>query len=220
VVSTPEWTGTRRGRRRGVLPHELTTAAPVVQTTRDAEVECMNPDPVQHRVPPRPAAAPLPTEPPSPSPLRLTVNGTVREVRSSPTTPLLYILRDELQLQGPRFGCGLGQCGACTVHVGGNPVRSCTLPVSAVAGQTVTTLEGLGSPDRLHPVQQAFIDEQAMQCGYCINGWIMTAVAFLARTPTPTDGEIRAALSGLICRCGAHVRIIRAVKRAAALRQG
>ncbi len=112
--------------------------------------------------------------------LQLTVNGTVRNVRSSPDTPLLYVLRDELQLRGPRFGCGLGQCGACTVHLGGNAVRSCTIPVSAVGSQPVTTLEGLGSPDRLHPVQQAFIDEQAMQCGYCINGWIMTAAAFLA----------------------------------------
>jgi nicotinate dehydrogenase subunit A len=151
-------------------------------------------------------------------PLRLTVNGTQHTIRSSADTPLLYVLRDELQLQGPRFGCGLGQCGACTVHLGGNAVRSCTIPVSAVGAQPVTTLEGLGSPDRLHPVQQAFIEEQAMQCGYCINGWIMTAAAFLAKTPSPKDAEIRTALSGLICRCGAHTRILRAVARAASQR--
>jgi nicotinate dehydrogenase subunit A len=156
---------------------------------------------------------------PSPATLRLSVNGTVHAVRSSPDTPLLYVLRDELQLQGPRFGCGLGQCGACTVHLAGNAVRSCTLPVSAVGDQPITTLEGLGSPDRLHPVQQAFIEEQAMQCGYCINGWIMTAAAFLAKNPNPRDAEIRTALSGLICRCGTHVRILRAVKRASALRR-
>jgi nicotinate dehydrogenase subunit A len=151
-------------------------------------------------------------------PIRLTVNGTAHTIRSSPDTPLLYVLRDELQLHGPRFGCGLGQCGACTVHLGGNAVRSCTLPVSAVGAQPVTTLEGLGSPDRLHPVQQAFIDEQAMQCGYCINGWIMTAAAFLDKTPHPKNAEIRTALSGLICRCGAHMRILRAVARAASQR--
>jgi nicotinate dehydrogenase subunit A len=149
------------------------------------------------------------------APLRLTVNGTARTVRSSPETPLLYVLRDELQLQGPRFGCGLGQCGACTVHLGGVAVRSCSIPVSVVGDQPVTTLEGLGSPDRPHPVQQAFIEEQAMQCGYCINGWIMTAAAFLDKTPHPGDTEIRTALSGLICRCGAHMRILRAVRRAA-----
>jgi nicotinate dehydrogenase subunit A len=152
------------------------------------------------------------------NPLRLTVNGTVHNVRASSDTPLLYVLRDELQLRGPRFGCGLGQCGACTVHLGGNAIRSCITPVSAVGDQPITTLEGLGSPDRLHPVQQAFIEEQAMQCGYCINGWIMTAAAFLAKNPNPRDGEIRTALSGLICRCGTHMRILRAVKRAALLR--
>jgi nicotinate dehydrogenase subunit A len=155
---------------------------------------------------------------PSATPLGLTVNGTMHTIRSAPDTPLLYVLRDELQLQGPRFGCGLGQCGACTVHLGGNAVRSCTIPVSAVGAQPVTTLEGLGSPDRLHPVQQAFIEEQAMQCGYCINGWIMTAAAYLAKTPNPTDAEIRTALAGLICRCGAHMRILRAVARAASQR--
>ena len=166
-----------------------------------------------------PAAAPPGSSSPL-APIRLTVNGAVRTVRSSPDTPLLYVLRDELLLQGPRFGCGLGQCGACTVHLEGDAVRSCTIPVSAVAGRSITTLEGLGSPDHPHPVQQAFIEEQAMQCGYCINGWMMTAAAFLAKTPNPRDAEVRAALSGLICRCGAHMRIFRAVQRAAALRRG
>ena len=162
-------------------------------------------------------AAPPPAQS-LPGAISLTVNGAVHTVRSSPDTPLLYVLRDELQLQGPRFGCGLGQCGACTVHLGNNAVRSCVIPVSAAAGQPVTTLEGLGSSDRLHPVQRAFIEEQAMQCGYCINGWIMTAAAFLAKTPNPSDGEIRTALAGLICRCGAHMRILRAVGRATTLR--
>lgn len=163
-------------------------------------------------------AAPPPPRPIPASPIRLTVNGAVHTLRSSPDTPLLYVLRDELQLQGPRFGCGLGQCGACTVLLGEKAVRSCVTPVGAVADQSVTTLEGLGSPDRPHPVQQAFIEEQAMQCGYCINGWIMTAAAFLAKTPNPSDGQIRTALSGLICRCGAHMRILRAVNRAASKR--
>jgi nicotinate dehydrogenase subunit A len=143
------------------------------------------------------------------------VNGVPRPIQSPPDTPLLYVLRDELHLQGPRFGCGLGQCGACTVHVDGAPVRSCTMPISAIGDRAVVTLEGLGSPEHPHRVQQAFIDEQAMQCGYCVNGWIMTAAAFLARTPTPKDGEIRTALSGLVCRCGAHMRMLRAVQRAA-----
>jgi nicotinate dehydrogenase subunit A len=160
-------------------------------------------------------APPYAARSPAASLLRLTINGTVQTIRSSPDTPLLYVLRDELQLRGPRFGCGLGQCGACTVHLGGKAIRSCTTPLSAVGDRPITTLEGLGSPDRLHPVQQAFIEEQAMQCGYCINGWIMTAAAFLASTPNPGDAEIRRALAGLICRCGTHMRILRAVKRAA-----
>jgi nicotinate dehydrogenase subunit A len=147
----------------------------------------------------------------------ITVNGTPRTVRSASDTPLLYVLRDELGLRGPRFGCGLGQCGACIVHLGGSPVRSCTLPLSAVGGRPVTTLEGLGG-DGLHPVQQAFIDEQATQCGYCVNGWIMTAAALLARTPRPADAEIRAGLGDLVCRCGAHMRMLRAVRRAASAR--
>jgi nicotinate dehydrogenase subunit A len=147
--------------------------------------------------------------------LRITVNGTVRTVRSDPTTPLLYVLRDELGLRGPRFGCGLGQCGACTVLVDGAPVRSCTVPASAASDRRIRTLEGLAAGGRLHPVQQAFIDEQAMQCGYCVNGWIMTAAALLAKTPNPSDAEIRTGLRGLICRCGAHMRMLRAVRRAA-----
>jgi nicotinate dehydrogenase subunit A len=113
----------------------------------------------------------------------LLVNGRSRTLSVDPDTPFLYVLRNDLELHGPRFGCGLGQCGACTVHLGGDAVRSCTIPISAVGDRPVTTLEGLGSPDRLHPVQQAFIEEQAMQCGYCINGWIMTAAAFLAKSP-------------------------------------
>ncbi len=159
-------------------------------------------------------ASPSPASSP-PRPLRLSVNGAMRTVQASPDTPLLYVLRDELGLRGPRFGCGLGQCGACTVHLDGVAVRSCVLPVAAVGDRPVTTLEGLGSLDRLHPVQQAFIAEQATQCGYCVNGWIMTTAAFLVKTPDPTDAEIRSALSGLICRCGAHMRILRAVRRAA-----
>ncbi len=156
------------------------------------------------------AAAPSP-----PATIRLTVNGVVHTVQAPPDTPLLYVLRDDLALQGPRFGCGLGQCGACTVHLGGAAVRSCTIPVAAAASQPITTLEGLGTTGRLHPVQQAFIDEQAMQCGYCVNGWIMTTAALLARTPNPSNAEVRSALAGLICRCGAHMRMLRAVRRAA-----
>jgi nicotinate dehydrogenase subunit A len=149
----------------------------------------------------------------------VTVNGTRRTVRSSPDTPLLYVLRDELGLHGPRFGCGLGQCGACIVHLGGAPVRSCLIALSAVGGRPVTTLEGLGG-GALHPVQQAFIDEQATQCGYCVNGWIMTAAALLERTPHPSEAEIRAGLRGLVCRCGAHMRMFRAVRRAALAHAG
>ena len=151
---------------------------------------------------------------------RLMVNGTAHTVTATPDTPLLYVLRDELQLHGPRFGCGLAQCGACTVLLAGAALRSCSLPVSAVGDQPITTLEGLGTMDHPHRVQQAFIEEQAMQCGYCINGWIMSTTALLAKNPNPSDGEIRSALSGLICRCGAHMRILRAVKRAAAAGTG
>ena len=134
---------------------------------------------------------------------------------ADPDMPLLYALRDDLGMHGPRFGCGLGQCGACTVHVDGQAVRSCSIPVSAVAGKKVVTLEGLGTPAKPHPLQQAFIDEQAVQCGYCINGMIMQAAAFLQTTRHPTEAQIREALAENLCRCGTHLRIVRAVKRAA-----
>jgi nicotinate dehydrogenase subunit A len=130
--------------------------------------------------------------------------------------PLLYVLRDNLGLKGPRFGCGLAQCGACTVHVDGSAVRSCVTPLSSIKpGQRVVTLEGLGTPQRPHPVQRAFIEEQAVQCGYCINGMIMEAAAFLAKHKRPTEAQIKQALANNLCRCGTHARIVRAVKRAA-----
>jgi nicotinate dehydrogenase subunit A len=134
-----------------------------------------------------------------------------------PQMPLLYALRDRLSLRGPRFGCGLGQCGACTVHLEDAAVRSCVIPVSAVAGRSVVTLEGLGTATHLHPLQEAFIAEQAVQCGYCINGMIMQAAALLRTTPHPSEEQIRTALAENLCRCGTHVRILRAVKRAAAM---
>jgi nicotinate dehydrogenase subunit A len=132
-----------------------------------------------------------------------------------PEMPLLYALRDDLGMHGPRFGCGLGQCGACTVHLDGKAVRSCSLPVSAAAGKKVVTLEGLGTPAKPHPLQQAFVDEQAVQCGYCINGMIMQAAALLQTTRNPSEQQIRAALAENLCRCGTHLRIVRAIKRAA-----
>ena len=144
----------------------------------------------------------------------LTVNGAQREVDVEPDTPLLYVLRDTLGLHGPKFGCGLAQCGACTVHVDGAETRSCVLPVEAVGG-AVTTLEGLGSTRNPHPLQKAFIEEQAVQCGYCINGMIMTSAALLAQTKNPSEAEIRDALAGNLCRCGTHQRIVAAVQRAA-----
>jgi nicotinate dehydrogenase subunit A len=145
------------------------------------------------------------------------VNGGPRVVDvDDPETPLLYVLRNDLGLTGAKFGCGLGQCGACTVLVGGQAVRSCVTPVRAVAGQAVTTVEGLGSPERPDPVQAAFIAEQAAQCGYCTAGLVVGARAFLAQTPRPTETQVRAALAGHLCRCGSHVRVIRAVLRAAA----
>ena len=145
----------------------------------------------------------------------ITVNGKQHQVAAAPDTPLLYVLRNELELNGPKFGCGLAQCGACTVHIDGKPARSCSVPVSAVKGR-VTTIEGLGTPERPHPLQQAFVAEQAAQCGYCINGMIMTASAFLAQNPRPSEQQVRAALDGNLCRCGTHMRILRAVRRAAA----
>jgi len=132
-----------------------------------------------------------------------------------PNMPLLYALRDHLELHGPKFGCGLGQCGACTVMVDGNAVRSCQTPISQVQGREITTLEGLGSPEQMHKLQAAFVAEQAAQCGYCSNGMIMSATALLAKTPKPTEAQVRQALAGNLCRCGTHVRILRAVMRAA-----
>jgi nicotinate dehydrogenase subunit A len=143
------------------------------------------------------------------------LNGKTVATNEAPTTPLLYVLRDEFDVNGPRFGCGLGECGACTVMVGDQAMRSCSVPVSTVAGQSVTTLEGLGTPENPGPVQAAFIEEQAAQCGYCINGMIMQSTAFLKQNPHPTETEIREALANNLCRCGTHLRIIRAVQRAA-----
>lgn len=149
-------------------------------------------------------------------PVQLNVNGRVASVSvDDPDTPLLYVLRDELGFHGPRFGCGLGQCGACTVHIDGAAVRSCITPLSSVGAAKVVTLEGLGTPEAPSPVQKAFIVEQAAQCGYCINGMIMQSTAFLATNKTPTEAEIREALAGNLCRCGTHLRIVRAVARAA-----
>ena len=147
--------------------------------------------------------------------VQITVNGRPHRVEASPDTPLLYVLRNELSLNSVRFGCGLSRCGACTIHVDGDPVRSCVVPVGEVAGRAVLTLEGLGTPDNLHPLQRAFLDEQAAQCGYCIPGMIMEAAHLLGRNSRPTEAEIRAALNDTLCRCGAHVRIVRAVQRAA-----
>ena len=145
----------------------------------------------------------------------LTVNGQQHAVEvDDPAMPLLYALRDELGLSNPHFGCGLGQCGACTVHSNGEAVRSCVTPISQVKDAPITTLAGLGTPDKPHPLQAAWIAEEASQCGYCINGWIMTAAALLKKNPKPSDAEIREGLSGLKCRCGTHLAILRAVKRA------
>ena len=152
--------------------------------------------------------------------IRLIVNGRPREVAADPETPLLYALRNDLGLTGTKFGCGLGQCGSCTVIVGGQAVRSCMIPIQAVAGQAVTTIEGLGSPERPHPLQAAFIEEQAVQCGYCTPGIVMAAKAFLDQTPRPTEAQLKHALGGVLCRCGTHDRVIRAVMRAAATTGG
>ena len=149
--------------------------------------------------------------------LSLTVDGKRQTVDADPSTPLLYVLRDELGLNSPHFGCGLAQCGACTVQLDGQPVRSCVTPASAAAGKTVTTLQGLGTPQHPHPIQAAYIEEQVPQCGYCISGWMMTAAALLKAKPKPTDADIRDAFKGLKCRCGTHLAILRAVKRAAAM---
>lgn len=146
----------------------------------------------------------------------LNVNGrAVRITIDDPDMPLLYALRDNLALKGPRFGCGLGQCGACTVHVNGKAVRSCITPLSMIKDEKIVTLEGLGTPEKPHPVQKAFIEAQAAQCGYCINGMVMESAAFLAENKKPTEDQIKKALESNICRCGTHVRIVAAVKRAA-----
>jgi nicotinate dehydrogenase subunit A len=146
----------------------------------------------------------------------LKVNGQAHQVAvDDPQMPLLYALRDELGLSNPHFGCGLGQCGACTVHIDGEAVRSCVTPIASVKDAAVTTLAGLGTVEKPHPLQAAWIAEEASQCGYCINGWIMTAASLLKKNPKPSDAEIREGLSGLKCRCGTHLAILRAVKRAA-----
>ena len=148
--------------------------------------------------------------------ISLNVNGQAHMVEvDDPSMPLLYALRDELEMSNPRFGCGLGQCGACTVHMDRVAVRSCQIPVSAVGSAKVTTLAGLGSPEKPHPLQAAWIEEQVSQCAYCINGWIMTGAALLAKNPHPSDQEIKTAFAPLICRCGTHGAALRAVKRAA-----
>jgi nicotinate dehydrogenase subunit A len=145
----------------------------------------------------------------------LRVNGRSHAVRvDDPGMPLLYVLRNDLDLHGPRFGCGLGQCGACTVQLDGRAVRSCSIPVSDAAGKAIVTLEGIGTAQKPHALQKAFVEEQAVQCGYCINGMIMQAKALLERNQRPSEDEIRQALAGNLCRCGTHVRIVRAVKRA------
>lgn len=151
-----------------------------------------------------------------PTSINLNVNGRTTAVSvDDPDMPLLYALRNDLHLHGPRFGCGLGQCGACTVHINGEAVRSCVTPISTVGDGKIVTLEGLGTDEKLHPVQAAFIEEQAVQCGYCINGMIMQSAAFLTKNAKPSDDEITNELANNLCRCGTHIRILRAVKRAA-----
>ena len=151
--------------------------------------------------------------------ISLTVNGQSQQVDVEPETPLLWVLRDSLDLTGTKFGCGRAQCGACTVHLDGQPIRSCVTPVSAVADRSITTIEGLGA-DGLHPVQQAWLEEDVVQCGYCQSGQIMSAVALLEQNPEPTDADIDASMAGNICRCGAYARIRKAIKSAAAKMEG
>jgi nicotinate dehydrogenase subunit A len=150
--------------------------------------------------------------------ISLKVNEKLRTIETDPTTPLLYVLRDDLELNGPRFGCGLSQCGACTVVMGGKAVRSCSFPVSVVKNQEITTLEGLGTVAHPHRLQRAFIDEQAAQCGYCMNGMIMSAKVLLDLNPNPTEAQIKQALEGNLCRCGSHLRVVRAIQRAASVK--
>lgn len=149
---------------------------------------------------------------PVPSSLRITVDGQLHDVQATPDTQLLYVLRNDLGLNAAKYGCGFGRCGACTVHLDGEAVFACEVPVSEAAGRNVTTLEGLANTESLHPLQQAFLDEQAAQCGYCIPGIIMTAAALLKENPRPTDAEVRTALKGNLCRCGSHARILRAIR--------
>ena len=150
----------------------------------------------------------------------LRVNGAARTVNVEADTPLLYVLRNDFELNGPKYGCGLAQCGACTVMIDGKAARSCVIPCSASVGKNVTTLEGIGTLDKLHPLQKAFLDEQAAQCGYCTSGMIMSAKALLDSNPKPSDAQIKNALAGNLCRCGTHNRIVRAVQRAAANAKG
>ena len=145
----------------------------------------------------------------------LRVDGRTHTVEADADMPLLYALRDDLGLPNPHFGCGVSQCGACTVHQNGKAIRSCSTPIAQAAGQEIVTLNGLGTPDKPHPVQKAFLEEQVPQCGYCINGWVMTAAAFLETKKKPTDAEIKEALQAIKCRCGTHTAILRAVRRAA-----
>ena len=146
---------------------------------------------------------------------QITVNGVAQTVNAAADTPLLYVLRNDLGLNGPRFGCGLSQCGACTVHVNGRPVRSCVFPLSRVGDQPVTTLEGLGTPEAPHPLQQVFLAEQAGECAYCVNGMLMVAAALLSQNAAPSVADIKQALNGNLCRCGSQARFVRAVQRAA-----
>jgi nicotinate dehydrogenase subunit A len=145
----------------------------------------------------------------------ITVNGKSHNVEAAGDTPLLYVLRNDLELNGAKYGCGFAQCGACTVVVDGKAVRSCVTPLSTVAGKSITTIEGLGAAGKPHPLQKAFVEEQAAQCGYCANGMIMTAKTLLDKTPQPTEAQIRKALAANFCRCGTHNRIVRAIQRAA-----
>ena len=145
--------------------------------------------------------------------MNITVNGQTHSVDIDPSTPLLYVLSDDLALRGPKFGCGLGQCGCCTVLIKGRPVRSCITPVSSVAGSEITTLEGLGTIERPHPIQKAFVDEQAMQCGFCLSGVMLTAKAALDANPKASDAQLRQALATVLCRCGTHTRMFKAIKR-------
>ena len=147
----------------------------------------------------------------------LNVNGKTQTVEADPDMPLLYALRNDLGLNNPQFGCGLAQCGACTVHMDGNAIRSCVTPMSSVGDAKVVTMSGLGTPEKPHPLQTAYVEEEVTQCGYCINGWVMTGAAFLNRTKNPSDAQIKEALTGIKCRCGTHMSIMRAMKRAASM---